>query len=78
MILTNVRSQDDVPAHARAQSSRRRPQSPRCHAHKPCMPARLAHSGIGEPGLPPLAPAIANAVANLTGKTPRTLPFEIA
>lgn len=31
--------------------------------------------GVGEPGLPPLAPAVANAVAKLTGKTPRALPF---
>jgi isoquinoline 1-oxidoreductase beta subunit len=32
-------------------------------------------SGVGEPGVPPLAPAIANAYARLTGKRIRTLPF---
>ena len=32
-------------------------------------------SGVGEPGVPPLAPAIANAYARLTGKRVRTLPF---
>lgn len=31
--------------------------------------------GIGEVGLPPVAPALANALAKLTGKRLRTLPF---
>ena len=31
--------------------------------------------GVGECGLPPVAPAIANAVAKLTGKRMRHLPF---
>jgi isoquinoline 1-oxidoreductase beta subunit len=31
--------------------------------------------GIGEVGLPPVAPAVASAVAKLTGKRVRTLPF---
>ena len=33
--------------------------------------------GIGEPGVPPIAPAIANAWAVLTGLRVRTLPFFI-
>ena len=33
---------------------------------------------MGEPGLPPLATAFANAVARLTGKPLRQLPFNLA
>ena len=42
------------------------------------VPSADPPKGIGEPGLPPLAPAFANAIARLTGKTPRELPFKLA
>jgi isoquinoline 1-oxidoreductase beta subunit len=32
---------------------------------------------MGEPGLPPLAPAFANALSRLTGKRLRKLPFDL-
>ena len=39
------------------------------------IPSTNPPSGVGEPGVPPLAPAIANAYARLTGTRVRTLPF---
>ena len=39
------------------------------------MPTDNHPGGIGEAGLPPIAPAVANAVASLTNKRLRTLPF---
>jgi len=41
------------------------------------MPTDNHPGGIGEVGLPPLAPAVANAIATLNGKRLRALPFPL-
>lgn len=54
----------------------RLPQAPKVDVH--VVPSQDPPKGMGEPGLPPLAPAFANAVARLTGQRQRELPFRFA
>ena len=49
-------------------------EMPRVEVH--ILPSREAPGGIGEPGTPPLAPAVVNAIFAATGKRLRTLPID--
>jgi len=45
------------------------------HVEVHIVPSTANPSGVGEPGVPPIAPAVANALFAATGKRLRTLPF---
>jgi isoquinoline 1-oxidoreductase beta subunit len=48
---------------------------PRIEVH--IMPSHEAPGGVGEPPVPSIAPAVANAIFAATGKRLRRLPFQI-
>lgn len=49
-------------------------QAPRIEVH--IVPSAAAPTGVGEPGVPPIAPAVANALFAATKKRLRRLPFD--
>jgi len=51
-------------------------QMPQVEVH--ILPSTNNPTGVGEPGTPPIGPAVANALAVLTGKAQHTLPFSRA
>jgi isoquinoline 1-oxidoreductase subunit beta len=51
----------------------RNSEAPTVETH--ILPSGNAPSGIGEPGLPPIAPAVANAILAISGQATNSLPF---
>jgi isoquinoline 1-oxidoreductase beta subunit len=50
-------------------------EMPKVEVH--IVPSNEHPSGIGEPGVPPVAPSIGNAIFAATGKRLRSLPFDL-
>jgi isoquinoline 1-oxidoreductase beta subunit len=48
-------------------------EAPEVEAH--IVPSTERMGGVGEPGVPPVAPAVANALFTLTGRRIRRLPI---
>jgi isoquinoline 1-oxidoreductase beta subunit len=51
-------------------------EMPKVEVH--IVPSTELPGGVGEPGTPPIAPAVANAIFSATGKRLRSMPFDTA
>jgi isoquinoline 1-oxidoreductase beta subunit len=51
-------------------------EMPRIEVH--IVPSTAKSGGAGEPGTPPIAPAVANAIFALSGRRLRSLPFDLS
>jgi isoquinoline 1-oxidoreductase beta subunit len=51
-------------------------EMPKVEVH--IVPSAEKPTGVGEPGVPPIAPALANALAAATGQRLRVLPLQLA
>ncbi len=73
----SITFQDGVPQQTNFHNYRimRLSETPPIEVH--IVPSAEKPDGVGEPGLPPLAPALANAVFAATGKRMRKLPFDL-
>ncbi len=54
----------------------RMPEMPRVDVH--IVPSTQKSGGAGEPGTPPIAPAVGNAIFALSGRRLRSLPFDVS
>ena len=68
-IQDGVVQQNNFPTYPMVQLA----QAPKVETY--IVPSTRAPGGVGEPGLPPIAPAVANAVFALTGQRQRRLPL---
>jgi isoquinoline 1-oxidoreductase beta subunit len=74
-LFGNIRLEDGVLKQPNFDGNRVLRMSEAPHVETYILPSAAPPSGVGEPGVPVIAPAVANAVLALTGKPTLSLPF---